>query len=53
MQENSITYKWVGPYAPTVVDSLGEVVPFFKNMFADLKTFFGGVADNIQTTAFR
>ncbi len=53
MQENSITYKWVSPYAPKVVDGMGEVVPIFKNMFADLKTFFGGVADNLETTVSR
>lgn len=49
-RENSLTYAWVEPWAPRVVGSFGEVVPFFKNMFADLKDFFGGVANELSKT---
>lgn len=50
-QENSLTYAWVEPWAPRVVGGFGEVIPFFNNMFTDLKEFFGGVAENLSTPA--
>jgi membrane protein required for colicin V production len=39
----SVTYPFVEPLGPKVIDGLGVVTPFFKNMFAELKTFFSGV----------
>ena len=48
-REHSLTYTWVQPWAPAIVGSFGDVIPFFKNMFADLKEFFGGVAENLST----
>jgi hypothetical protein len=31
-----------------VIDGLGSVIPFFKDMFDELSAFFSGVADNIS-----
>lgn len=44
----STTYPYLEPMGPKVMEGLGVVVPFFKNMFAELKTFFSGV---LQKTA--
>jgi membrane protein required for colicin V production len=40
----SVTYAVIEPWGPKVVDILGDIFPFFKNMFNDLENFFGKVA---------
>jgi len=39
--QTSTTYPLIYPMAPVVMDTLGSIVPVFKNMFADLENFFG------------
>ena len=46
--EKSVTYSYIQPWGPKVIDGLGSVVPFFRDMFDELSAFFGGVADNIS-----
>lgn len=46
--EKSLTYSCIQPWGPKVIDGLGSLIPFFKNMFDELSTFFSGVADNIS-----
>lgn len=46
--EKSVTYSYVQPWGPKVIDGLGSVIPFFKDMFDELSAFFSGVADNIS-----
>ncbi len=41
---NSYTYHFIQPWGPRAIESLGIVLPFFKNMFHELKTFFEAVA---------
>jgi membrane protein required for colicin V production len=36
----SITYPFIYPLAPLVMETLGNIVPLFKNMFAELENFF-------------
>lgn len=38
----STTYPIIYPMAPLVMEALGNIVPIFKNMFADLENFFAG-----------
>lgn len=40
--ETSTTYPIIYPMAPIVMEALGNIVPIFKNMFADLENFFAG-----------
>lgn len=40
--ETSTTYPIIYPMAPVVMEALGNIVPIFKNMFADLENFFAG-----------
>lgn len=49
-QEKSLTYHWVAPWGPRVVGGFGEVLPFFKDMFSELSSFFGAVADKMEPT---
>jgi membrane protein required for colicin V production len=46
--KNSATYSFIQPWAPKAINGLASIVPFFKDMFTDLQTFFGGVADSIS-----
>jgi membrane protein required for colicin V production len=41
---SSQTYKWIAPWGPWVIDSIGTVIPWFKNMFKDLELFFSTFA---------
>ncbi len=45
---DSKSYRYIAPMAPQVLDALGSAIPFFKNMFADLKEFFGGVSHRVK-----
>jgi len=39
----SYTYAYIQPLGPKVMDSLGSVIPIFKDMFAQLQKFFGSL----------
>jgi len=45
----SITYPYLKPLGPKVINILGVVFPFFKNMFYELAEFFGALSTNTQT----
>jgi membrane protein required for colicin V production len=40
----SVTYPYLKPIGPKVIGGIGVVIPWFKNMFAELETFFGTFA---------
>ena len=42
--ENSVTYSYVHPWGPKAIELFGAVIPIFKDMFAELTSFFDGVA---------
>jgi membrane protein required for colicin V production len=44
----SKTYSIIQPWGPGLINALGSLVPFFKNMFAELEAFFGHVSENIK-----
>lgn len=46
--KKSVTYSYIQPWGPKVVDSFGSVIPFFKDMFTDLQSFFDNVADRLD-----
>jgi len=45
--ESSATYSFIQPWGPKAINGLGVLVPFFKDMFAGLESFFDGVAKKI------
>jgi membrane protein required for colicin V production len=47
---SSVTYCWIAPFGPKVIEMLGAVIPFFRDMFEELLQFFDAVADK-KTTA--
>jgi membrane protein required for colicin V production len=41
---SSKTYGIIEPYGPYVIGKVADLIPFFKNMFAELEDFFAGFA---------
>ena len=46
--QKSATYSFIQPWGPKVINSFATIIPIFKDMFADLQTFFGGVAKKMS-----
>ena len=44
----SVTYSFIQPWGPKVIDGFGSIIPVFKNMFGDLEQFFDGLAKEIS-----
>jgi membrane protein required for colicin V production len=44
MIEKSVSYTYVQPWGPKVIDALGSIIPFFKDMFNELSAFFGKIS---------
>ena len=40
----SVVYKYVVPWGPKVINNLGNIIPIFKDMFAQLESFFESIA---------
>lgn len=46
-RDASVTYSYIQPWGPKVIDGIGKIIPFFKGMFQDLQEFFGNVSNQI------
>ncbi|MEO6612472.1 MAG: CvpA family protein [Chitinophagaceae bacterium] len=44
----SVTYPYVQPLGPKVINAFGKLIPLFRDMFGDLEHFFDGVAKGIS-----
>lgn len=42
--KQSITYSYIQPLGPKVIDGLASVIPLFRNMFLQLQEFFGSLS---------
>lgn len=45
--ERSVTYSFVQPWGPAVINGMGTFIPFFRDMFGELEQFFEGVSRDI------
>jgi len=45
---NSITYSYIEPWGPWAIAGIAKVIPAFKDVFTDLKDFFGDVDSKIK-----
>jgi membrane protein required for colicin V production len=43
--EHSVLYTFIKPWGPRVIDGLGNIIPVFRDLFAELENFFQGLAD--------
>ncbi len=41
---DSVTYPYIAPWGPRLINNLGAIIPVFKNMFSELEHFFEGIA---------
>lgn len=42
--DKSVTYSFIQPWGPRAINALGTVLPWFRDMFAELERFFDGVS---------
>jgi len=47
-KDRSVTYSYIKPWGPKAINGIGSAVPAFRNMFADLENFFGGISEKIS-----
>jgi membrane protein required for colicin V production len=45
--DKSVIYPFVEPWGPAVLDTLGSIIPWFKDMFKELEEFFSDVSKQI------
>ena len=45
--QNSVSYTFIQPWGPRVINGFALVIPFFKGMFTELQSFFEGVAQKL------
>jgi membrane protein required for colicin V production len=41
---DSVTYSYIEPLGPKLMEGIGKIIPVFKGMFQDLEDFFDGVS---------
>ena len=45
--KKSVTYSFIQPWGPKVINGLGVAVPVFQNIFTDLENFFSNLSTEI------
>jgi len=46
-KKESVTYSYIQPWGPKLMDGLGKIIPVFKGMFQDLEDFFDKVSKEV------
>jgi len=46
--QKSVTYSYIQPWGPKVINGFASFLPVFKDMFSDLQSFFGNVAQKTE-----
>ena len=44
----SKTWPFIQPWGPKAIDGFAVVIPFFKDMFGQLESFFGNISDKLK-----
>jgi membrane protein required for colicin V production len=44
----SKTWSFIQPWGPKAIDGFAVVIPFFKDMFSKLESFFGNIAEHTK-----
>jgi len=47
----SKTWSFIQPWGPKAIDGFAVVIPFFKDMFRQLESFFGNISEQIKHSA--
>jgi membrane protein required for colicin V production len=43
---SSVTYPFIRPWGPVIIDGFGKFVPWFEGMFTRLEDFFGRLGNS-------
>lgn len=46
-KRESVTYSYIQPLGPKVMEGIGKIIPVFKGMFQDLEDFFDNVSKQV------
>lgn len=46
--KESVTFSYIQPWGPFVIDGIGKWIPVFKDLFTQLEDFFGNLSQKIQ-----
>ena len=46
-KSESVTYSYIQPWGPKLMEGLGKIIPIFKGMFEDLEDFFDNVSKQV------
>ena len=46
-KRESVTYSYIQPWGPKLIEGLGKIIPVFKGMFQDLEDFFDNVSKEV------
>ncbi len=46
--DKSVTYSFVQPWGPKVINGFGSIIPIFKDVFGELEEFFGKLATKMS-----
>lgn len=49
-KNDSVTYSYIQPWGPKLMDGIGNIIPVFKGMFQELEDFFDGVSKQVPPT---
>ena len=44
----SVTYSYVQPWGPKIINGIGSVIPIFRDVFSELEKFFDRIAKEIS-----
>ena len=47
--QQSVTYAYIQPLGPWVIDGIGKLIPAFRDMFGELEAFFDRLAQKAVT----
>jgi membrane protein required for colicin V production len=45
--QSSVTYAYIQPWGPKIIDGFGKIIPVFKDMFTGLEAFFSKLSGKI------
>lgn len=46
--QSSVTYNFIQPWGPKIMNSIGSLIPLFKDMFTELGNFFNTLSNKIS-----
>jgi membrane protein required for colicin V production len=49
--QDSVVYEYISPWGPWVMDGIGKAVPWFRDMFGELESFFESLPEKSNNPA--